>query len=159
MHTLLSVDVGTTGCKAALFSLEGRMLGSHYVEYPLIHCGAGCVEQDAAMWWSLSLETMRAAIAKSEVAGESVRAIGVSTQGISFVPVDSTGTILRNAICWLDSRASEEALAIEEAVGEAQLFAVTGKRPGAVYVLQHFAGPDYPGEVIHISTRPAPGSE
>jgi xylulokinase len=135
VDTLLSIDLGTTGCKGALFSTDGRLLGSHYVEYPLIHCGPGCVEQDASQWWALSVAVMRSAVSTSGIDRRSVRAVGISTQGISFVPVDRSGAILRNAICWLDSRATLEAWEIEERIGEVELFRLTGKRPGAVYVL------------------------
>ena len=31
--TLLGIDVGTTGCKAALFSYHGEMLASGYREH------------------------------------------------------------------------------------------------------------------------------
>ena len=31
--SLLGIDVGTTGCKAAVFSKEGRLLASAYEEY------------------------------------------------------------------------------------------------------------------------------
>ena len=35
--SLLGLDVGTTGCKAVAFDLEGRPLAAAYREYPLLH--------------------------------------------------------------------------------------------------------------------------
>ena len=32
----LGLDIGTTGCKAAVFDQEGRMLALAYREYPLL---------------------------------------------------------------------------------------------------------------------------
>ena len=37
METLLSVDLGTTECKAAVCSLEGQLLGISNIEYPVIN--------------------------------------------------------------------------------------------------------------------------
>ena len=135
MNTLLSVDLGTTGCKAALYSTAGVLLGSHTVEYSLIHTGPGYVEQDAELWWRLTMETIQGAILGSGVDPQTVAALSASTQGISFVPVDASGRVLRNAINWLDMRATNEAAEIEDAVGADTLFQITGKRPSAAYVL------------------------
>ena len=135
MSTLLSVDLGTTGCKTALYSTEGVLRGSCTVEYPLIHLGPGCVEQDAELWWRLTVETIQGAIHRSGIDPGTVEAVGVSTQGISFVPIDESGQVLRNAINWLDTRATDEAAEIEGKVGADTLFRVTGKRPSAAYVL------------------------
>lgn len=135
METLLSIDLGTTACKAALCSMEGQILGSGYVEYPLISLSSELVEQDANLWWSLSQQVMQDAIRESGVDGGSVRALSVSTQGISFVPINQGGQVLRNAVSWLDTRATHEAAAIQARIGDENLFRLTGKRPGAFYVL------------------------
>ena len=135
METLLSVDLGTTGCKAALCSEEGLALGTSYIEYPLIHLGPSFVEQDAALWWSLTVRAIQEATDRSGVSGHSVRAVSISSQGISFVPISRAGEVLRNAISWLDTRATAEAAAIRAQFDDARLFQITGKRPSAAYVL------------------------
>ena len=66
---LLSVNLGTTGCKAAVCSLEGRPLGASYIEYPLINLSPQFVEQDANLWWSLSQQVIREAIEAADVDG------------------------------------------------------------------------------------------
>ncbi|MCK5380057.1 MAG: hypothetical protein KAJ81_01220, partial [Candidatus Latescibacteria bacterium] len=45
--SLLGIDVGTTGCKAVAFNVEGRMLASAYQEYPLLSPRPGWMELDA----------------------------------------------------------------------------------------------------------------
>ncbi len=135
MDALLSLDLGTTGCKAAVCSIQGEVLGTSYVEYPLIKLSPSCVEQDADLWWSLSQKVIQKAIAKSGVKGRGIRALSVSSQGISFVPINRSGQVLRNAINWLDTRATTQAAAIRRRITDEHLFQVTGKRPGAFYVL------------------------
>jgi xylulokinase len=44
--SLLGLDVGTTGCKAAAFSVEGELLASAYREYSLLHLEPGWSELD-----------------------------------------------------------------------------------------------------------------
>ena len=40
--SLLGIDIGTTGCKAIVFRVDGQVLGHAYREYPLIHPRDGC---------------------------------------------------------------------------------------------------------------------
>jgi sugar (pentulose or hexulose) kinase len=141
MDTLLGIDLGTTGIKAALSSTEGDLLAESYLEYPLIKPAPGVVEQDARDWWELTQEVIRQALRAADADGaeswsrETVRALGVSSQGISFVPVDKDGHPLGNAINWLDTRATAEAESIRHRYSDAELFRLTGKRASPAYVL------------------------
>lgn len=135
MEALLSLDLGTTGCKATVCSLRGEVLGTSYLECPLETPAPGWVEQDAGLWWTLAQRAIRQALVASSVSLIRVLAVSVSSQGISFVPVDRAGRILRRAICWLDTRAEEEAAQIGAALGDEEIFQVTGKRPSPTYVL------------------------
>ncbi|MBQ1472961.1 MAG: hypothetical protein IIZ31_04140, partial [Lachnospiraceae bacterium] len=49
----LSYDIGTTGLKCCLFSLEGevRMVAGHYATYGLHILGNGGAEQEVDDWW------------------------------------------------------------------------------------------------------------
>jgi xylulokinase len=132
---LLSVDLGTTGCKAALYTSDGRLLGSDYLEYGLSQPAPGWVEQDAEQWWALTCAAIQRALAASAVDGREVAALSISSQGISFVPVAESGAPLASAINWLDARASAEAAQIAARFSLPDLFHLTGKRPSAAYVL------------------------
>ena len=132
---LLGIDLGTTGCKAAVYSVAGEPLGESYLECPLIKPSPGVVEQDAALWWDLTREAIHQALGAANVDGYTVRALSVSSQGISFVPVDESGRPLSNAISWLDTRATAEVETVLNRYSEADLFAITGKRASPAYVL------------------------
>jgi xylulokinase len=135
VDTLLGIDLGTTGIKAAVGTPQGDFLGESYLEYPLIKPAPSVVEQDAGQWWALTQEAIRLALDRSGVSGETVRALSVSSQGISFVPLDEAGTPLGNAINWLDTRATAEVAFIGHHYADADLFQLTGKRTSPAYVL------------------------
>lgn len=105
---LLGIDLGTTAIKAAIFGLDGSIRGLAYLEYPLIRPAPLHVEQDAMAWWDLTRQAVQAALHQGDIAAAQVRAMGLSVQGISFVPVDEQGRPLRNAFTWLDTRAIEQ---------------------------------------------------
>jgi sugar (pentulose or hexulose) kinase len=105
---LLALDIGTTAIKAGCFTPRGDILGMAYVEYPLIQPARWHVEQDANQWWELSRLAIRQALAQGEVDPTAVAAIGISAQGIAFVPVDEGGHPLYNAFSWLDTRAMDQ---------------------------------------------------
>ena len=87
MAIYLAVDLGTTGCRSILFDNNLDVVSSSYEEYPLITPREKWTEQDAELWWSLTLKTAGCAIAKSGISAKEIRAISVSSQGITVVPV------------------------------------------------------------------------
>ena len=93
----IGIDLGTTGCKTVLFDVDGRALCEYNKEYELIFKGS-FVEQDANDWWRLVLDGMKHVVSQSKITD--IRGISVSTQGISFVPVDKEGNTLYNAISY-----------------------------------------------------------
>jgi xylulokinase len=122
---ILTLDLGTTACKAAVFDLRAQPLAGAAVEYPTAHPRPGWAEQDPQDWWVAATTASRRAL---DAAG-SVRvvAVGLSSQREGVVPVDEAGTALGPCIIWMDRRAAAEAAALGERLGE-QLRARTGLR-------------------------------
>ncbi len=110
-------------------------MGQAYFEYPLITLSELAIEQDANLWWALTKQTMREALRDADITAQSVKGIGISTQGIAVVPVDRQGNVLRNAFSWLDRRAWDEAAQIEADFGKKGIFEKTGKHALAAYTL------------------------
>lgn len=135
MPLLIAIDLGTTGCRAAVYDDQGACLGDSYREYGLITHSASVIEQAAETWWDLTCCVVRDAVERSGADRHSVRALAVSSQGISFVLLDDAGRPLGNAISWLDTRASDESALILDRYPAEQLFVVTGKRASPAYVL------------------------
>lgn len=118
----IGVDLGTTGCKTVMFAADGHILCEYNREYELILNGS-YVEQDANDWWQLVRDGICYVTKTSGISA--VKGISVSTQGISFVPVDESGRVLSNAISWLDMRATEQCERLNAAVGE-RIYEITG---------------------------------
>ncbi|HWQ05898.1 MAG TPA: FGGY family carbohydrate kinase [Feifaniaceae bacterium] len=133
MSCYLAIDLGTTGCRSILFDGGLRPLSDSYIEYGLMTPREHWVEQDANLWWELALETAVRAIAASGVSGREIDAIGISSQGITIVPIDKQFEPLRNAISWLDARAEKQAAFLERVTGSQEMFRQTGKSIYAAY--------------------------
>ena len=122
-----AVDLGTTGCRSILFNDALEILGSCYEEYGLITTKENYVEQDAELWWELTLKTAKGAIAAANIDGKEIRSISISSQGITVVPVDRDYRPLCNAISWLDNRCTEEIEQIKQFYSAEEITAHTGK--------------------------------
>ncbi len=133
---ILAIDVGTTAIKAGVYNASGTCLGTSYLEYSLINFAHRHIEQDAEDWWRLTGKVISQVMQSPLVDAEKVVAMGISAQGISFVPVDDFGKPLCNAFSWLDTRAESQARRVSElfsSPGEA--FQRLGIHPLPTYTL------------------------
>lgn len=128
----LGIDLGTTGLKCVLFETDGSVIAEYNEEYPLIFIDS-FVEQDANLWWTNLVKAVRGLTEES--GRHDVEALSISTQSISFVPVDKEGRTLYNSINWLDMRAVSECERLREKFGEATVFEKTGKHCDPAYSL------------------------
>ena len=133
MQYFLSIDLGTTGCRSILYDESLRELAISYEEYPLQTPQEHWVEQDAEDWWRLTCSTTRGAIRQAGCSAAEVRALSISSQGITLVPVDTELRPLCPALTWLDVRAQEQARQILRDFGDTAIFAHTGKHIDACY--------------------------
>ncbi len=135
MDKLLGIDLGTTGCKSVVCTAAGEILDESYLEYPLITLSPTMIEQEVEAWWAITVQAVCQAVERADLDGQEIRALSVSSQGISFVLLDERGEPLGNSLNWLDTRATREAAEILNVYPAEELFALTGKRASAMYVL------------------------
>lgn len=131
----LAVDLGTTGCRSIIFDKSLNLIADSYEEYGLITFQNDRVEQDAELWWKLTLKTAKKAIKKAEIDAKLIKGISISSQGITIVPVDKDINPLCNAISWLDARAKEQTLKIKKDFGCKKIFEITGKKLESYFTL------------------------
>ncbi len=62
--SLLGIDAGTTGCKAAVFRVDGRLLASAYEEYAYLSPQPGQAELDPQAVWAAVRRVIAAAVAR-----------------------------------------------------------------------------------------------
>ncbi len=132
---LIGLDLGTTVCKGVLVDEQLKIIAQADRYYPLINISGEEIEQDANLWWEISLQVLKQLTANPAAASCEVQGISISTQGISFVPVDRSLNPLRKAFSWLDIRASGQMKRVLERIDEKELFRITGKRASSAYVL------------------------
>ncbi len=100
----LAVDLGTSGAKVALVSMQGTVLGWESQEVSLLLTPDGGAEQVPLDWWNAIVSSTRRLMARGLVSPEAVTAICCSTQGEGTVAVDRAGNALMNCILWMDMR-------------------------------------------------------
>ena len=122
--SLLGLDIGTTGCKAMLFAVDGRVLGQARREYTIQTPQPGWAEQDAEQVWRLARELLRVVIAAASV--DPPVALALSCQGEAVIPVDAKGVALRPAILGMDTRTTAENAWLVQTFGAEELFLRTG---------------------------------
>ncbi|MGI5819156.1 MAG: xylulokinase [Armatimonadota bacterium] len=134
----LTFDIGTTALKTALIAEDGGLLALAEVEYSPKSPRPGWMEEAPETYWEAAVSGARSALESAGSAGESVRAIGLSSQGESFVAIDARGEPLTPVIVWLDGRAREVAERWEREWLSAERFrAITGY-PWIVHELTAF---------------------
>ncbi len=102
---LLSLDIGTTVAKAAVFDPAGREAALAERTLPLLSPFPGAAELDPDDVWNNVLEVIREVRAGLEKAAK-IGAAVLSTQGGSLIPVNKKGSPTYNLITWLDQRGS-----------------------------------------------------
>jgi xylulokinase len=134
-ETIIALDIGTTGTKAALVDGAGRLLATGYADYPTYTASGGVVEQEPADWWRATCaalaELWHAAAAD---AAQRVAAVALSGQMQDLILLGAEGAIGR-AILYSDTRAQVEAVGIAEEISQAELTRITGNEQGASSLL------------------------
>lgn len=131
----IGIDLGTTLCKCVIADAELNILGSASRRMPVTVGNGGTIEQDANLWWTSTLEAISEILLFPDVRADRVCGIGISTQGISLVPVDKDSAPLRPALSWMDVRAAAQTDTLKKLFGEDSLFKSTGKRCNEAYTL------------------------
>ncbi len=127
---LAGLDIGTTGCKCAVFDENGAYLGKAYRDYPVKRSTSGH-EIDVSNVMGAVYEVIREMTAQySDIAG-----IGVTSFGETFVMTDEAGTPLHVSMLYTDPRGAEECKELTEKIGGRNIARMTGLRPHEMYGL------------------------
>jgi xylulokinase len=127
MDVLLGLDLGTTALKLGAYDTSGRQLTVATVEYDLITPQADYVEGDPETYWEAFRASLAALNRQHPINPEDSCALAISAQGETLFFVDEQGDAIRNAIVWMDNRATAEAAELAEEFGNEQCYAVTGQ--------------------------------
>jgi len=130
---LIAVDVGTSGARASAFEVSGAPGPEVRRSYPTFLPAEGWAEQDAGRWRSAALSALGALVRALGSRGR-VRAVAVTGQCPSVVPLDRRDRPLRAGLIYRDNRATAEADRMRERFGDRKLHELTGHVPAAFHV-------------------------
>ncbi len=117
----MGIDIGTTSVKTGVFDHTLGEKRVSNVDYTLKTHG-DIVEFDAESYWTIVKKEIDNA--KEQL---TIDSLAVDTQCETLILTDENGTPLRDAIVWLDNRATEEAQIIEEHFGKKRVYDVCGQ--------------------------------
>jgi xylulokinase len=100
----LCIDLGTGGPKIGLVTLDGDVLSREVHHVPTIFSSDGAAVQDADLWWSIISEATRRLLLLPRVDASRIKAVAVTGQYASTVPVDVNGIPTGPCLTWLDTR-------------------------------------------------------
>jgi xylulokinase len=125
---LLGLDIGTTGCKSAIFDELGSVQGYGFREYSIEHDKEGKAEQNPETVWSLAKEVIKESVQQCANPLD-IRAMSLSVQGDAIIPLDRNFNPTHNAILGMDYRSYPQAEFCAKQLGDRELFNITGMRP------------------------------
>ncbi|MFO7882853.1 MAG: xylulokinase [Kosmotogaceae bacterium] len=132
MSYIIAYDLGTTGNKATLYDIEGKLLANSFSGYNTFYPGPNQVEQDPEEWWKSVKKATSELISKANVSPSDIKAISFSGQMMGAIPVDKNGKVLRKAIIWADQRSVEQASRLEK-IGNENVYKLTGTKITPTY--------------------------
>lgn len=131
---LIAHDLGTSGDKATLFSVNGKLIKNVMCAYDTRFFNSTWAEQNPLDWWNafcLANHQLLENVDKRQVAG-----IAFSGQMMGCVVVDHKGTVLRPAIIWADQRSIQEEQNIRGKIKEWEFYQITGHRISSAYSIE-----------------------
>jgi len=128
VRTLIGVDIGTQGTKAALFTEDGECLAQSFRPSKLFQPKPGVVEEDPEHQFRSVCQTVRACIKDAGVDAASVAGIGIDGQMAGVIGVGKDGKHVTPYDSWLDTRCAPYIRKMEAAAGD-EVLAKTGCFP------------------------------
>jgi xylulokinase len=122
MEYLLTHDVSSTGCKAALVSVDGQLLETAYESYPTYYPKPLWCEQHPEDWWLAICRSTQRVLESGSVNVDQILGMAFSTTMTNVIVLDENKNLLRPCIFWLDGRAGEEARFVMRRLGGERVF-------------------------------------
>lgn len=124
----LGIDLGTSSVKVLAIDSNHQIVGDTSREYPVYYPREKWAEQDPEVWWEQTIGAVRDLIAKYQISGNEVAAIGFSGQMHGLVALDEDDEVLFPAILWCDQRTERECEEITGVLGTDRLRELTGNK-------------------------------
>jgi xylulokinase len=133
---LLAHDLGTSGNKAVLYTLEGQLVASRTYPYDTHFFNGNWAEQEPLDWWEAVCGSTRELLAAAKASASDVAVVALSGQMMGCTPVDREGNALRPSILYCDQRATKECGDLLAKIDLKSFYAIAGHRASASYALE-----------------------
>lgn len=102
---IISIDQGTSSCRAIAYDLAGKTIGICQKEFEQIYPKPGWVEHDPMEIWNTQQEVLSELIRENSIPARQIKGIGITNQRETTVVWNKfTGEPIYNAIVWQDKR-------------------------------------------------------
>lgn len=135
MAYLLGIDSGTTAVKVALIDEEKGPVATASVDCSVLCTDGTFLEVDMERYWDACKECLSIMAKEKNVDMTQVKALAISSQGVTFVPVDRFGRQLGKGLFFYDTRARGEAEELIGHFGEEKIYGITGQ-PGVSEIFE-----------------------
>lgn len=115
---LVGSDIGTSGAKSVVMREDGKVLGSAYIEYPLLTPRPGWAEQEPDWYWDAVADTIKLSLAQAAIDPAEVRGVSISAFSPACILIDKDLRPLQNSHIWMDRRGTAQADWVREHIGE-----------------------------------------
>ena len=129
--SLLGIDIGTSGCKAAAYGHQGRLVAVAAREYPTRYPAPGLAELDSPAVFAALEQVLREVSART--AGDPVEAVSISSMGEALVPMTWHGEVLGASILSSDGRGGGYVDHLLEVTGKNRFYHINPNIPGVQY--------------------------
>jgi len=120
----MGIDIGSSGCKVAVFNEEGQQLVGANREYDVIFTNDGGAELDSDDVMEKCFQVIQECT--SQVEKYSIRGLGISSQGEAFTAIGAKDQALCNAMISSDMRSQPFINKWLENFNEQELYQITG---------------------------------
>lgn len=110
---VLGIDGGTECVKAGLYDLKGNTIGIKNSYYDTYHQHPGWAEQKIDEWREGLISSVKGVIKESGINPGEIIGVGYDATNCTVIWMDEDDNPVRDAIIWMDVRASEEARFIQ----------------------------------------------
>lgn len=105
---IISLDAGTTSCRALLIDENGTIVATRQKEIESYYPQSGWVEQDALEIWNTQLSTLQSLKSDLGIHSIQIAAVGITNQRETLVVWNKeTGLPIQRAIVWQDRRTAK----------------------------------------------------
>lgn len=126
---VIGFDYGTESCRAAIFDLAGHPIAFAATPYTTYHPHPGWAEQNPKDWWNALVASTRKVLDETGIPARHIAGISYDATTMTVVAMDKNGRELRNAIMWMDVRATEQSARAETIDHWARLYNGGGTMP------------------------------